>query len=288
MRAQVTAKPGNADGLHTDSAEPIIRPVGVFAHIYSFVRKTLIVAEREVRRIRHDPSDILTRAIQPAIWLVVFGQVFTRTRVLPTGNLRYVDFMAPGVLAQSVLFIAIFYGIAVIWERDMGIIQKYLVTPTPRAALILGRALSAGVRALPQAVIIYFLALLLGVKMNYHPLALLGVIFAVVLGAVIFAVFSMIIAALVKKRERFMGIGQILTMPLFFASNAIYPMKLMPPWLQVVSSFNPLTYEVDALRGLMLTGGHNTYSLGLDFGILMVVVVVFVTIGAKIYPRVVT
>lgn len=288
MLAQVTEKPGNADELHAGSAEQTIRPIGVFGHIYSFVRKTLIIAEREVRRIRHDPTDIFTRAIQPAIWLIVFGQVFTRAHAIPTGNLRYIDFMAPGVLAQSVLFIAIFYGIAVIWERDMGIIQKYLVTPTPRAALILGRALSAGVRALPQALIIYILALLSGVKMNYHPFALIGVFFVVVLGAVIFAVFSMIIAALVKKRERFMGIGQILTMPLFFASNAIYPVNLMPPWLRVVSSFNPLTYEVDALRGLMLVGWHNTHSLGLDFGVLIAVMVVFVTIGAKIYPRVVT
>ncbi len=252
-----------------------------------FVKKTLIIAEREVRRIRHDPTDILTRAIQPAIWLVVFGQVFTRAHAIPTGNLRYIDFMAPGVLAQSILFIAIFYGIAVIWERDMGIIQKYLVSPTPRSALVLGRALSAGARALPQAVIIYLLALIEGVQMDYRPQILLLVLFTVIIGAVIFATFSMIIAALVKKRERFMGIGQILTMPLFFASNAIYPIDLMPRWLQWVSHVNPLTYEIDALRGLMLVGWHNVHPIGMDLGVLMGIVVVLVVLGGKIYPRVV-
>lgn len=252
-----------------------------------FVKKTLIIAEREVRRIRHDPTDVLTRAIQPAIWLVVFGQVFTRSHAIPTGNLRYIDFMAPGVLAQSVLFIAIFYGIAVIWERDMGILQKYMVSPTPRSALVLGRALSAGARALPQAAIIYLLALFEGVKMDYRPHILLAVLFTVILGAVIFAIFSMIMAAVVKKRERFMGIGQVLTMPLFFASNAIYPVDLMPHWLQVVSYINPLTYEIDALRGLMLVGWHNMHPIGADIAVLTCVVVVLVILGGKIYPKVV-
>ncbi len=136
--------------------------------------------------------------------------------------------MAPGILAQSVLFISIFYGIAIIWERDLGIVHKFLASPTPRAALVLGKALSAGVRGLSQAVIIYMLALLLGVQMNWNPLALLGVVCVVMLGAAFFSTFSLIIACLVKTRERFMGIGQVLTMPLFFASNAIYPIAIMP------------------------------------------------------------
>ncbi len=75
------------------------------------------------------PTELLTRAIQPALWLLIFGEVFTRIRAIPTGDLRYLDFLAPGVLAQSVLFIAIFYGIAVIWERDLGLVHKLLVSP---------------------------------------------------------------------------------------------------------------------------------------------------------------
>ena len=93
-----------------------------------------------MRKLRHDPTELFTRAVQPALWLLVFGQVFTRTRAIPTGDLPYLDFMAPGILAQSVLFIAIFYGIAIIWERDLGIVHKFLVSPTPRAALVLGKA----------------------------------------------------------------------------------------------------------------------------------------------------
>jgi ABC-2 type transport system permease protein len=196
--------------------------------------------------------------VQPALWLLIFGQVMERIRMVPTGGLRYIDFMLPGILAQSVLFIAIFYGIAIIWERDLGIVHKFLVSPTPRAALVLGKALSAGIRALAQSVIIYVLALLVHVKMNWNPLALAGVLAAVLLGAAIFSTFLLIIACLVKTRERFMGIGQLLTMPLFFASNAIYPIAMMPTWLQVISRINPLTYEVDALRALMLVHGTST------------------------------
>jgi ABC-2 type transport system permease protein len=110
----------------------------------------LTLAEMELRKLRHDPTELLTRAIQPALWLLVFGEVFTRIHAIPTGDLRYLDFLAPGVLAQSVLFIAIFYGIAVIWERDLGLVHKLLVSPASRAALVLGKALSAGVRALPR------------------------------------------------------------------------------------------------------------------------------------------
>ncbi len=263
---------------------PAINP---FSSVISFIDKTLVIAELEARKLRHDPTELITRAVQPALWLLVFGEVFTRVRAIPTGNLSYIDFMAPGILAQSVLFIAIFYGIAIIWERDLGIVHKFLATPTPRAALVLGKALSAGVRGLTQAVIIYALALLLGVKMDWNPLALLGVLCTIILGAAFFSTLSLIIACIVKTRERFMGIGQVLTMPLFFASNAIYPISIMPTWLQVISHANPLTYEVDALRALMVVGGASTYGIGLDLGILLAATTLLIMLAARLYPRVV-
>jgi ABC-2 type transport system permease protein len=218
----------------------------------------------------------------------LFGEVFTKVRAISTGDLPYLDFMAPGILAQSVLFVAIFYGISIIWERDLGIVHKFLVSPTPRGALVLGKALSAGIRSLSQAVIIYALALLLGVQMNWSPPALLGVVATVILGAAMFSTVSLIIASLVKTRERFMGMGQVLTMPLFFASNAIYPISMMPAWLQIISHLNPLTYEVDALRTLMLAHGTSNFGLVPDFCFLVIATVIAVIVGARLYPRVVT
>jgi ABC-2 type transport system permease protein len=256
------------------------------AAILSFLGKTWVIAELEARKIRHDPTELIMRAVQPALWLIIFGQVFSRIRAIPTGSMSYIDFMSPGILAQSVLFGAIFYGIAIIWERDLGVVHKFMVSPTPRPALVLGKALSAGLRGLVQAVFIYLLALLLGVKMNWNLLALGGVILIVLLGAAFFSTFSLIIACIVKTRERFMGIGQVLTMPLFFASNAIYPISIMPTWLQVISHINPLTYEVDALRTLMLAGGASTYGVGLDIAVMLIATTILVIIGGRLYPRV--
>lgn len=263
------------------------QPRSPLAHPIAFCAKTLDIAEWEVRKIRHDPTDLITRAVQPLLWLLVFGEVFTRVHAIQTGNKPYLDFMAPGILAQSVLFISIFYGIAVIWERDLGVIHKFLASPTPRAALVLGKALSAGLRALPQAIVIYLLALVLGVQMNWNPLALLGVFVFIILGAACFSTFSLVIACLLKSRERVMGIGQVLTMPLFFASNAIYPITIMPVWLQVIARGNPLSYTVDALRTLMLANQPSVLGLGTDLAVMLAVTVALVLLGAKLYPNIV-
>jgi ABC-2 type transport system permease protein len=238
----------------------------------------------EVRKLIRDPTELVTRAVQPVLWLLVFGQVFSRTRAIPTGDLTYVEFMAPGVLAQGVLFAAIFYGIAVIWERDLGIVHKLLASPAPRTSLVLGKALSAGVRGLPQAVIIYLLAALLGVRLEVTGFHLLNVAALVLLGSAAFSTFSLVIACIVKTRERFMGIGQVLTMPLFFASNAIYPLDLMPAWLRFVALANPLTYLVDGLRAVMVSHGGSRFGLGTDYAVELALLALLTAVAARLYP----
>jgi ABC-2 type transport system permease protein len=248
----------------------------------------LAVAAAELHKVGRDPTELVTRSVQPILWLLVFGQVFGRTHAIPTGRLAYIDFMAPGVLAQSILFTSIFFGIAIIWERDLGILQKMLVSPAYRSALVLGKALSAGVRALAQSFIVVLIALLLGIHLRFGVLSLLGIVGAVLAGSAVFSTFSLLVACIMKTRERFMGIGQVLTMPLFFASNAIYPIEIMPPWLRIAARANPLTYLVDALRALMLHGGASVYGLGLDFAIQGAVLVGLVALAARLYPTVVT
>lgn len=260
-----------------------LRSVGPVA----FLRKALTIAELEVRKLRHDPTDVFMRTVQPALWLLVFGETFSHIKAIPTGHESYLQFMSPGILAQSILFLSIFYGIQIIWDRDMGIVHKFLASPTPRAAIVLGKALSAGARALPQAIIIYVLALLLGVQMNWNPLALLGVIVMVMLAAACFSTFSLVIACLLKTRDRVMGIGQVLTMPLFFASNAIYPIAIMPAWLQVVARLNPLSYQVDALRALMVTGEASVNGLGVDYTVTVAITTALILLAARLYPRIV-
>jgi ABC-2 type transport system permease protein len=216
---------------------------------------------------------------------MLFGEVMARVRGVAPGSLPYIDFLAAGILAQSALFVAIFYGIAAIWERDLGVLQRYLVSPAPRSALVIGKALSAAVRALSQAAVVYVLALALGVAIDLNPIDILGAGAIIVLGSALFATLSLIIACIVKTRERFMGIGQVLTMPIFFASNAIYPLSLMPDWLKAVSRANPLTYEVDALRELMLVGGTSDYGFAADFAILLAVTALLTVIAGRMYGR---
>ena len=236
----------------------------------------------ELQKLRHDRTELYTRAIQPALWLLIFGETFTRIRAIPSGNVPYLDFLAPGIIAQSAMFIAIFYGIQIIWERDAGVLTKLLVTPTPRAALITGKAFAAGVKAVVQAVVVIVLAALLGVSMTWNPLRLLGVVAAVLLGAAFFSCLSITIAGIVLTRDRLMGIGQAITMPLFFASNALYPIAIMPGWLRTISTVNPLSYQVNALRGLLLGTPSN---LWLDFSILIVAAAAGITAASSLLGR---
>jgi len=280
-----TTHPGSDKRAFAAFAPVSVAQPSPLGRVRLFLGKILTITEWEVRKLRHDPTDLLTRAVQPALWLLVFGETFTHIHAINTGHESYLQFMSPGILAQSILFIAIFYGIAVIWERDLGVIHKFLASPSPRTAIVIGKALSAGARALSQAVIIYLLTLVLGVQLNWNPLALLGVAVMVILGAACFSTFSVIIACLLRTRERVMGIGQLLTMPLFFASNAIYPIDIMPGWLQVIARINPLSYEVDGLRGLMVVGGEHVNPIGVDFLVILLITAILMTIAVRLYPR---
>jgi ABC-2 type transport system permease protein len=263
-----------------------VEPSGLGSHRFGFVG--LVVSRVgtmclvELQKLRHDRTELVTRAIQPALWLLIFGETFTRLRAIPTGNVPYLDYLAPGILAQSALFISIFYGIQIIWERDAGVLAKLLATPTPRIALVTGKAFAAGVRALVQALVVFVLAAILGVGLTANPLKLLAMCVVVILGSAFFCCLSITIAGLVLSRDRLMGIGQAITMPLFFGSNALYPVSLMPGWLQVINKVNPLGYEVDALRGLLI---GTPAALGEDFGVLVLAAAIMIALSSALLPR---
>jgi ABC-2 type transport system permease protein len=236
----------------------------------------------ELQKLRHDRTELFTRAVQPVLWLLIFGETFNRLHAIPTGKEPYLDFLAPGIIAQAGMFVAIFYGIQIIWERDAGVLNKLLVTPTPRSALILGKSFAAGIRAIAQVIVVLVLSAILGVALSTNPLHILAAFVIVMLGSAFFSCLSMTIAGVVLRRDRLMGIGQMITMPLFFASNALYPVSVMPGWLHALNTVNPLGYEVDALRGVLLgTPAH----LGLDFGVLIASVVIGVGASASLVGR---
>jgi ABC-2 type transport system permease protein len=251
-----------------------------------YAASVFTLTEFELRKLKHDSSQIWLRSVQPALWLLVFGEVFTKIRAIPTGGFSYLQFMTPGVLAQSVMFVAIFYGISVVWERDLGLLNKLLSTPSPRSAIVLGKALSAGVRGVFQAVTVLALAFILRVRLTLTPLTVLGVLGVIVLFGMCFSSFSMCLAPIFRTRERMMGIGQAITMPIFFVSNAIYPISLMPNWLKAIASFNPLSYVVDVLRALLVTGDLS--NVAADVGIVMATTAALVTLASLTFRRIIS
>jgi ABC-2 type transport system permease protein len=247
------------------------------------VSSAFTIAEMEARKLRHDSTELWMRTVQPALWLLIFGEVFNTIRGLAPGGFSYIQYIAPGVLAQSVLFIAIFYGITIVWERDVGLLTKLLSTPSPRISVVVGKALAAGVRGIFQGIMIFALALIIGVNLRFDPLDIAGVLLLSVLFAMCFASLSMTLASFLKTRDRMMGIGQVITMPLFFASNAIYPISLMPTWLQTISVYNPLSYVVDGMRAMLLTGDYS--GLPVDILVLLAFTAAFILSASVLLKR---
>jgi ABC-2 type transport system permease protein len=241
-------------------------------------------AEFELRKLKHDPIQILVRTAQPALWLLVFGPILSGFRIIPTDDLTYLQFMTPGVVAHSALFVSIQYGLSLIRERDVGVLNKILSTPASNSAIVLGKAVSAGLRGILQAVVVVALAAAIGVRFSIEPVALLGMAGVVVLLGMCFASVSMIMAAILRRAERTMGLTHGITTPLFLASNAIYPLSIMPEWLRAIALANPLSYAVEALRALLLTGKLATVPM--DFLALVVATIGLVAVATGIFRRI--
>jgi ABC-2 type transport system permease protein len=245
---------------------------------------TLAMAQAEMRKLRHDHLDIITRSVQPLLWLFIFGTALSRNRTLSSGTLDYRAYIAPGVMAQAAMFIAIFYGLSVIWERDVGQLQRLLATPLSRSSIVLGKAAGACVRALVQAVLLLAVLAVAGIAVRWSLTGVLGTLAMLTLGTAAFACMSMLLAAVIKERERFMGVGQLIMMPLFFASSALYPLAIMPGWLRAVARVNPLTYEVQGLRQ-MLVGVGGAGVVWLDFLVVAVFFAVMLIGATRAYPK---
>jgi ABC-2 type transport system permease protein len=245
---------------------------------------TYAMAQAELRKLRHDHLDIFTRSLQPLLWLFIFGTALRHNHALSAGAHDYRAYLAPGVMAQAAMFIAIFFGLAVIWERDVGQLQRLLATSLPRSAIVLGKAGGACVRALVQALLLLVVLAATGIAVRWTVTGIIGTVALLLLGTAAFACMSMLLAAAVKERERFIGIGQLIMMPLFFASSALYPLTIMPGWLHVIARVNPLTYEVQGLRQ-MLVGVGGAGEVWLDFLVVCGFFAIMLAAATRAYPK---
>ena len=271
-----------AADFHAGSAE--LWPRSLLARLDRLREGTVAMGWAELRKLRHDHFDIFTRSVQPLLWLFIFGTALRHNRALSGGFHDYRAYLAPGVMAQAALFIAIFFGLAVIWERDVGQLQRLLATPLSRTSIVLGKAAGACVRALVQALLLLVVIAIAGIGVRWTFLGVLGTIAMLLLGTAAFACMSMLLAAAVKERERFMGIGQLIMMPLFFASSALYPLSVMPGWLHAIARVNPLTYEVQGLRQ-MLVGVGGAGEVWLDFLVVAGFFGLMLLAATRAYPR---
>ena len=265
------------------SATPASLPHGETRSLPGFLYSVWVIFQLESLKILKDPVEIASRSFQPVLWLLLFGQAFNRAAVIDTGGVPYLAFLTPGILAQAITFVSIFNGLSIIWEKDMGLMQKILSTPITRTALVLGKMLSASTRSFFQLLVVLTLALLMGLHFELGIGRIAGVLALTVVGSAFFTGLSMIIASIVRTRERMMGIGQLATMPLFFASSALYPVKAMPAWLQAFARVNPMSFLVDGLRGLLLDPAYAGFAM--DGGALLLMGLAALAIATWRYPK---
>src|ERR1700676_805186 len=242
MTAQEIA---NREAQERDLTE-LIRVAVPERSIRADLRAVSIVWRRELIRFRSDRLRAVTSLVQPVIFLFVLGTGLSRLagRGMPAG-VDFRTFIYPGVLAMSVLFTAIFSAASIVWDREFGFLREMLVAPVSRSAIVLGKCLGGATVSTFQGIII--LALAGAAHVPYDPILFLTVIGELLLLSFTLTAFGVMMAARIKQMQAFMALTQMLVMPLFFLSGALYPLNGLPTWLTVLTRIDPLPYIVDQI-----------------------------------------
>jgi len=216
------------------------------------LRAVSIVWRRELIRFQRDRLRTVTSLIQPLLFLLVLGTGLSSLAQsgMPPG-INFKTFIYPGVLAMSVLFTAIFSAASIVWDREFGFLREMLVAPVSRASIVIGKCLGGATIATMQGIIILALAGLAGVP--YNPVLMLTLVGEMLLLAFTLTAFGVMMAARITQFQAFMALTQMLVMPLFFLSGALYPLRGLPTWLSVLTRIDPLTYVVGPMRHAVLS-----------------------------------
>lgn len=237
---------------------------------------------RQIKRYFRARSRIIGAIGQPLLFLLALGYGLGSV-YKQAGHGNYITFLVPGVMAQTVLFSAVFFGINIIFDKQFGFLKETLVAPVSRLKIMLGGALGGATTSLMQGVFVFFLSFAFGFRP--YNWAMVPVALAVlVLLSVALASFSSAVGAMVNDFQGFQAINQFLIFPLFFLSGALYPLTNAPTALRVIASFNPISYAVDALRTSLLNQTHYGYTK--DFLALGITVVVLVSFGVYRFRKI--
>jgi len=237
---------------------------------------------RQIKRYIRSKSRLVGSLGQPILFLVAlgfgFGPIFKKA-----GGGNYINFLAPGVITQGILFTAIFSGIELIWDRQFGFLKETLVAPVSRLEIMIGRTLGGATIATLQGLLIFLLTLLVG----FRPANLIGVLMAIFIMFLISLLFTGVGTAIASVLEDFHGfqlIMNFLVMPLFFLSGAIFPLNGLPGVLTVMTKINPLTYGVDGLRQTLTNISH--FGLMTDISVLGILTIIILTIGSYLFSQI--
>jgi ABC-2 type transport system permease protein len=211
------------------------------------MRAVSIIWRRELIRFSTDRLRAITSLIQPFLFLFVLGTGLGSLAgaSMPPG-VSFKTFIYPGVLAMSVLFTAIFSAASIVWDREFGFLREILVAPVSRASIVIGKCLGGATIATFQGII--FLALAWYADVPYNPVLILTLIGELLLLSFTLTAFGVMMAARIKQFQAFMALTQMLVLPLFFLSGALYPLTGLPAWLSVLTRIDPLTYVVGPMR----------------------------------------
>jgi len=237
---------------------------------------------RQLKRYFRSKSRIIGSLAQPLLFLLAlgfgFGPIYQRA-----GGGNYIEFLAPGIIAMSIIFTAIFSGIEIIWDKQFGFLKETLVAPVSRLNIMLGRTLGGATVASLQGIIVFLISFIIGFRPISIALLPLALIF-IILIALLFTAIGTAIASLLEDMQGFQLIINFLVMPLFFLSGALFPLQGLPKALVTVARFNPLSYGVDGLRGTLVNGAH--FGLSVDFTILTSVTLIFLAIGSYLFSKI--
>ncbi len=237
---------------------------------------------RQIKRYLRSRARIIGSLGQPILFLIAlgfgFGPIFKQA-----GGGNYMQFLTPGIIGMSILFTAIFSGIELIWDRQFGFLKETLVAPVSRTQIMIGRTLGGATVATLQGLIVLILSLFIGFHLEHFGILLLAIVIMFMI-ALMFTALGTAIASLLEDMQGFQLIMNFLVMPLFLLSGSLFPLQGLPKAINFVSKIDPLSYGIDALRGILAGNFH--FGLGLDFLILFLLIIFFIAIGTFLFRRI--
>lgn len=236
---------------------------------------------RQLKRYFRSRSRIIGSLAQPLLFLLAFGFGFGPIYAKAGGG-NYINFLAPGIIAMSILFTAVFSGIEIIWDRQFGFLKETLVAPVSRTTIMIGRTLGGATVATIQGLVVLVLTLFVGFEPVSWGLMILSFMF-MFLTALLFTALGTALASVLEDMQGFQLIVNFLVMPIFFLSGALFPLSGLPPLIADIASIDPLSYGVDGLRGTLANSLH--FGLTLDLIVLSLFTIGFVSIGAYLFSK---